>query len=688
MKTIISYLCLFFVFSSGSLFAQSSKVETLKDQLKRIPPQQILSIPLQNEESFRQRQEQESEEGRPLWAMSVKLEFDFASVIPQVDEQTGETFRLIAVDIDPSQLATTAIYFDSFELNGKDELTIITNLEGDESRLFEKTLDANNNSDKGKYVYGFINTYEPRIYLKLTGENSIVKIASFGYIFRITGVNGWNGTFNTSVACIRPHNVNCPQFNEWCDQSRSVFKMCLTDEDGDMFLCSGAMVTNERNDGMPFALTAQHCIESGIVHAQTIYMFNYESPNCANIDGVVNNTVCGSALINSHESSDYAILRLTDAIPKDYDVFFAGWTNDKFSGINDNPRDGAGIHHPNGDIKKVMTFDEKIKKKRVEIPTGGPKRYVWKVEANVGGTEGGSSGSPLFMDNGRIIGQLSGGPTNENCTHSYYGRFYKNWHNYGLSWILNPNGDHSGSYQHYISAMNGFDPCVPNYNFTSANNLHTSAGVTFLNYAGTTPRKHNGVYVSSGSILASQNVQIQNNTYVEFDAGSRVLLSPGFHAQGGSHFLAIIGGCEPECGRPQGSFKVAPPQEANNVDVFRGDIEGFGTEEPYSEIDDEGYEEYEGQDPDRNDGVSISSDNKTAVFIYPNPAITEFAVELSNNLISKIEIYSSKGILLEERVTQLDKLRYTFSTYNEKSFIVVKAIGESDIVIKQVLIKP
>lgn len=684
MKTIISYLCLFFVCSSGYLSAQNSKVETLKNQLKRTPPQRTLTVPLQDEEAFRQKQQQEQNSGRPLWAPTVKLEFDFSSIPSQVDAETNEVYRLIALEVDPNQLATMSLYFDEFDLKGSDQFSIITNIEDNEA-VFEKTLNAQNNQDKGQYSYGFVDVSSPIIYLKLIGRDAKVKITSIGYVFNVVGVNGWSG-FNTSLACIRPENVNCPQYSHWCDESRSVFKMCMTANDGGLFICSGSLVTNERSDGSPLALTADHCIDN-VNNAQTIYMFNYESPNCTNTNGPLNNTVCGSTLLANDNRSDYAILRLTDAIPKEYGVFYAGWTNDKFSGVNDNPTWGAGIHHPSGDIKKVMTFNDRLRKRYVII--GGDWRYVWRVNVNTGGTEGGSSGSPLYQGNKQLIGQLSGGQAGQECEKKYYGRFYRNWHNYGLSWILNPNGDHSGSYKHYISAMSGFDPCVPNYNFTSANNLHTSAGVTFLNYAGTAPRKHNGVYVTSGSIQASQNVQIQNNTFVEFDAGSRVLLRPGFHALGGSHFLAHIDGCEPECGRPEGSFKMAPPEEDDGIVIFDGPVEEQ-EEEPFHERDDGDYEEFENplEDPVETPILSEEGEKKTNLFIYPNPAILEFAVELSNNSVRKLKIYSSKGILLEERVTSRDQLRYNFSTYNEKAFIVVKAISESDIIIKQVLIKP
>ena len=70
---------------------------------------------------------------------------------------------------------------------------------------------------------------------------------------------------------------------------------------------------------------------------------------------------------------------------------------------------GVGIHHPAGDEKKISTYsrnDDQCGLGRYPTPTGvlsGRDSNGWGV------TEGGSSGSPLFNNNGLIIGTLTGG---------------------------------------------------------------------------------------------------------------------------------------------------------------------------------------------------------------------------------------------------------------------------------------
>ena len=80
--------------------------------------------------------------------------------------------------------------------------------------------------------------------------------------------------------------------------------------------------------------------------------------------------------------------------------------------------------------------------------------YVWEILEptgwEYGASEGGSSGSPLFDDEGRIIGQLYGGSSEcvgltDNGAADIYGRVDKSWDGAGssstrLSDWLDPNG--------------------------------------------------------------------------------------------------------------------------------------------------------------------------------------------------------------------------------------------------------
>ncbi len=220
--------------------------------------------------------------------------------------------------------------------------------------------------------------------------------------------------FNTSSAC---HiNVKCPEGDNWCNQRRSVALIAgLTGNPSpDQFskLCTVALITNEKRDGKPYFLTANHCLfdsrdrnQSTMVEdpGDWVYIFNYQSQGCSNQANQPSTSyiLSGATIRARNKNSDFLLLELLARPPGNFNSFASGWTND--DGRSNN---GVGIHHPDGDVKKISTYDKKLSKGN----WGTPIAKVWKVkEWKSGSTEGGSSGSPLYNSNGLIIGQLYGG---------------------------------------------------------------------------------------------------------------------------------------------------------------------------------------------------------------------------------------------------------------------------------------
>lgn len=223
------------------------------------------------------------------------------------------------------------------------------------------------------------------------------------------------GPFGSSGAC--NINVNCDEANEWQTEKRSVALIVQ----GGSAQCSGALVNNTNNDGTPYFLTANHCL-SGQVGSWVFY-FNHEHEDCNGSTGPTNQSISGSELIASNGGSDFALLLLDEDPPADFNVQFAGWDATDVENVTE----VTGIHHPAGDVKKIC-FDE-----------DGPEHgfnagaQTWYIdEWELGVTEGGSSGSPLFDQNHRIIGQLYGGfaacsGSVNNGQADWYGRFGVSW---------------------------------------------------------------------------------------------------------------------------------------------------------------------------------------------------------------------------------------------------------------------
>lgn len=243
------------------------------------------------------------------------------------------------------------------------------------------------------------------------------------------GVRG----LNDSGEC--NYDVNCPVGNDF-DASKDLVKKAVALLNlGNGYLCSAALVNNALNDKTPYLLTANHCLENSNPAFWSV-RFNWVSPSpvCGtgedSGDIQTNFTISGAELKAKNTLSDFALVELFDAIPDSWDVVFAGWDNTDTS-----PEFEVGIHHPNGDIMKICRDDSGATK----VDANGTQ--VWLIGGGthgtgdgweIGTTESGSSGSPLFNENGKIIGQLYAGQSacigqENNKDYDIYGRFAISW---------------------------------------------------------------------------------------------------------------------------------------------------------------------------------------------------------------------------------------------------------------------
>ena len=245
-------------------------------------------------------------------------------------------------------------------------------------------------------------------------------------------LSGWphgddvdRGPFGNSGAC--NINVNCPEGATWTTEKRSVALIVQ----GGFAACSGGMVNNTANDGTPYFLTANHCLGNP---GNWVYYFNHESATCNGNTGPTNQSVSGGTLLASSGQSDVALIELSQTPPADFNVQYAGWDA---SGTV--PSSTVSIHHPSGDLKKIC-FDDDSPSQQNQFGAA-----VWYIDQwELGVTEGGSSGAPLFDQNHRVIGQLYGGGAAcagsvNNGQPDWYGRFDVSW-GVGLSEYLDPAG--------------------------------------------------------------------------------------------------------------------------------------------------------------------------------------------------------------------------------------------------------
>ncbi|HBH47773.1 MAG TPA: hypothetical protein DDX98_04000 [Bacteroidales bacterium] len=216
-------------------------------------------------------------------------------------------------------------------------------------------------------------------------------------------------------------DITCEEANLYQTEKHAVAKMTFSDGSGS-YLCTGALINNTREDGTPYFLTANHCLSTEEVANTLVTHFNYEVLNCS---GSVNpaQTISGSTLLSTGQDTDFTLLELSETPPNDYKPYYAGW-----NAVDDEAVSGGyGIHHPGGRVKKfaisydsIYSFPNTIS---WEGNTTTPPNTHWLVQYNLGFTEGGSSGSPVFDMDDRIIGQLHGGSENND----FYGKLSQSW---------------------------------------------------------------------------------------------------------------------------------------------------------------------------------------------------------------------------------------------------------------------
>ncbi|MEM1177748.1 MAG: hypothetical protein AAGM22_05355 [Acidobacteriota bacterium] len=224
-------------------------------------------------------------------------------------------------------------------------------------------------------------------------------------------------------------DVVCPEGDGWRDEIRSV---AVIGTGGGTF-CSGFMVNNTAQDLKPYFMTAFHCgISAGAAPSLVVY-WNYENSTCRPPgspqsgqpgDGDLTQFQTGSTLRAQGSASDFTLVELDDDPDNAWDVHWAGWdrSTGDFSGA-------IAIHHPSTDEKRISFENEPTTTTSYLQDTApGDGTHVRVEDWDVGTTEGGSSGSPLFSPAGHVIGQLHGGfAACGNDLEDWYGRVDVSW---------------------------------------------------------------------------------------------------------------------------------------------------------------------------------------------------------------------------------------------------------------------
>lgn len=218
-------------------------------------------------------------------------------------------------------------------------------------------------------------------------------------------------------------NINCVEGDEWQVEKQSVCHILYNG-----FVASGALINNTSYDGRPFLLTAHHAIDKQEDAAVAIFYFNYEAVDCGSSVGSKSQSISGSNLLATTNRLDFTLLELSVMPPASYSPYYIGW--DRSGRV---PANTTCIHHPNGDVKKIsVDLDSPITDSYSDNKFTFDIDTHWRIaEWDIGTTEGGSSGSPLFDENHRLIGDLTGGEAScSSSINDYFAKFSESWDNY------------------------------------------------------------------------------------------------------------------------------------------------------------------------------------------------------------------------------------------------------------------
>ena len=380
-------------------------------------------LPLQNNEVLRAEELKARRPGRPnTFAVTMPTELrPENSGTWEVDGNTS-TWRL---RINSPGARTLNLGFSEYNLPSSAQLFLTT--ENEKFGPFTKADNAEHNQFWTPMLVG------DDLLVTLTVSNKHRKevqlfLTSVNHDF-IDVTKALSGSCNLDVVC--GADDGWAIVDGYRDIIRSVAGYTLNGRDQ----CTGFLINNANEDGRPFFMTANHCAVRENNAAGVVAFWNFESPTCRQPGSVESGQVnfgnrntfnSGTIFRSASANSDMCLLEFDEPVNPDANAFFAGWTLDEVAPTSLI----IAVHHPGVDEKRISFTDQDLIRTNAGInDPSATGRYLVVPNWDIGTTEGGSSGSPIFDENKHVRGQLWRGAASCENPDGYdqYGFFTSSW---------------------------------------------------------------------------------------------------------------------------------------------------------------------------------------------------------------------------------------------------------------------
>ncbi len=218
-----------------------------------------------------------------------------------------------------------------------------------------------------------------------------------------------------NVPCIE--NASCHNGTP-ADPAKSAVALMQWIQGAFIYTCTGGLIADsDTGSQIPYFLTANHCLSSNSVasNLETYFQFSISCgstscPGQTNPGGIQR---LGASVMATGSAGDFTLLQLSQAPPGG--SVFLGWNNAPVANTNNAPL--YRISHP---AWAPQAWSSDSVSTTAPTCNGWPRGQRIYSRTTGGGTEGGSSGSPVVNASSQIVGQLSGAcgtNVNNDCDH-------------------------------------------------------------------------------------------------------------------------------------------------------------------------------------------------------------------------------------------------------------------------------